>query len=272
MATISTGNLTALADNIAKSLVDLEAALITNVVGGSPSKATIQNGQNAGSNSLLSHVAGLADPDQEAALIDEAIADAAKVAATVDFSMNGFRRNYAEFLIALDRHVGGLNAFLVTNTLQVHPYFAACFNYIADLAPQLGLASAALTHVAVSRIFTPTEVILGSIAVTGAAAGTFSAGTALNTSLYGASQLYLKNTAGAPTTGTNTVFGITYTNAAGTSGQTTTQALSGALGAGAYLAVGAITGSAVSNITVNSNGANTDAIAVVVKPARTIAY
>jgi hypothetical protein len=272
MATISTANLTALADNIAKSLVDLEASLITNVAANAPTKATIQAGQTGGSNSLQARVAGLNDAQQEADLVDEALADAAKIAALVNFTMNGFHRNYAEFLVALDKHVGGLNAFLVSNSLQVHPYFATCFNYVADLAPQLGKSASALTHIAVSRIFTPTEVTLGSIAVTGAAAGNFSAGTALNTTLYGASQLYLKNTDVSPTTSTNAVFHITYTNAAGQAGQTTDQALSGALGAGAYLAVGSVTGSAVSVITVTSNGSNGDQIAVVVKPARTIAY
>jgi hypothetical protein len=272
MATISTGNLTAIADNISKSLLDLEAALITNVIANSPTKTTITNGAQAGSNSLLSRTAALNDTAQELALAGVAIQDAAKVAAAVNFTASGFYLNYAEYLIALDKHVAGLSAFLVTNVLLVGGEFAAAFNYVAANAVNLGLAGTAPTAILPANVFVNSDQILGSVAVTAAAAGTFSPGTALDLTKYGPAAMYLKNTAGAPTTGTATSFTVTYTNAAGTPAQTSTQALGGALGAGAYLAINSISGSAVSAITVNSGGVNGDAIAVVIKPARVITY
>lgn len=272
MAIISNANLTAIADNIGKSLLDTETALITNLGANAPTITTISNGANAASNSLLARVASLNDTQQESALVNQAIMDAANVVSQVTFTKNGLYLNYKDILVALDKHVGGLNAFLTTNSLQVTGEFAFAFNYIAANAALLGLATAPLTSIVPANVFVNADQILGSIAVTGVSAGTFSAGTALDTTKYASAQLYLKNTAGSPTGGTATSFTVTYTNAAGTTGQTATQALSGALAAGGYLAVAGAIGQAVSNIVVNSGGVAADAIAVVIKPARTITY
>src|SRR5260221_12735160 len=75
---------------------------------------------------------------------------------------------------SLETHTGGVNAFLVANTLLVHPEFAGAFNYFAPNASALGLRNAPVTSVATTQIFVAVEQTLASIAVTGAAAGTFS--------------------------------------------------------------------------------------------------
>lgn len=270
MATISTANLTALADSIAKSLVDAEAALITLPTSNAPTIATITAGQNGASNSLRARIAALNDVDQEADLAPAGKVAAANMASAIVLSASTFYQQYRSLLSALDSHVGGLNAFLAANSLQVHPEFAAAFNAFATNATALGFKAA--TAIDPTHIFVPAVQTLGSIAVTGAAAGTFSAGTPIDTTKYAPAQLYLKNTAGGATGGTATSFTVTYTNAAGTAGQTATQALSGALAAGATLAIGSVVGSAVSNIVVNSGGVAADAIAVIVQPLRTVAY
>lgn len=272
MSVINTTNFLLIADNVAKTLRDLETSLITNVGANAQTLSTIQNGQNAVSNSLLAHVAALGDAGQENALVPAAVATAALSANIPVFALSGLWANWKSLFLALDNHVSGVNAYLQTNTLQVDPYFSDAFNYVANNAAALGVASSNLTPIAIAHIFPKVEVSLGTISVTGASAGTFGAGTALDTTKYASQQLYLKNTSGSPTSGTATSFTITYTNASGTTGQTVTQALSGALAAGAYLAAGSAVGQAVSNIVVNSGGVNADALAVVVKPLRAVVY
>lgn len=272
MATISTGNFLALADNVGKSLVDLEANFITNAGANAPTISTITSGQNGGSNSLYARVAALNDIVQVRDLAGSAKVAADNVVAWMGISKNALYLQYVQFMNALETHTGGVAAFITTNTLLVHPEFAAAFNYFASNAVGLALRGSAPTAIPTTDIFVPTSQTLASIAVTGSAAGTFGAGTAIDLTKYAPLPLYLKNTGGSPTTGTATSFTITYTNAAGTPGQSATQALSGALSAGATLAISGATGSAVSNIVVNSGGANGDAIAVVVVPSRVVAY
>lgn len=269
MATISTANLTTIVDNIAKTMTDIKADYITGLAA---NVTTITNGQNAASNSLRAHVASLGDLDQEAALASSASAANSSLVPLLTISMNSYYPSLGSFFVALDKHVSGLNAFLTANSLQVHPEFAAAFNYIAQNAVSLGLAPAALTQIAAANIFINSNQTLASVAVTGAAAGTFSAGTPIDTTKYGPAALFLKNTAGSPTTGTATSFTVTYNNGTGNSAATATQALSGALAAGGVLAIAGASGISVSNIVVNSGGSAGDAIAVVVQPLRTVAY
>lgn len=389
MATISTANFLTLADNVGKSLVDLESAFQTNPTLNAPTVTTITNGQNAASSSLYARVAGLGDIVQERDLSAGAKTSADNVVAWLGIVKNTFYTQYVQFMNALETHTGGTSAFITGNSLFVHPEFASCFNYFAANATNLALRSGLPTTIPVANVFVPAAQTLGSIAVTGASAGTFSAGTAVNTALYAPGlQLYIKNTtvvatpSAAPTlgaatatvanpsalaggtytvgytfisaagetalsptatqtitagqyinvssialptgatgikfyasiavgntttgytgvtltaaaataigdlgaaslaapasntafiasAGTATSFTITYTNAAGTTGQTVTQALGSSLGASATLAAGSATGQAVSNIVVNSSGSNGDSFAVVVQPVRTVTY
>jgi hypothetical protein len=272
MAIISSSNLTTLVDNIAKSMTDLRTAFIANLGANAPTLTTITNGQNAASNSLRAHVASLNDLDQESALAAAASAANTALVSQLAISMNEFYPSFGSFMVALDKHVGGLNAFLVANSLQVNPEFASAFNYIAANAVLLGLAPAVLTQIAPANIFINLNQTLASVAVTGAAAGTFAAGTAIDTTKYGPAALFLKNTAGGATGGTATSFTVTFNNGIGNAAATATQALSGALAAGAVLAIAGASGISVSNIVVNSGGVAADAIAVVVQPLRTVSY
>src|SRR6185437_3140176 len=149
--------------------------------------------------------------------------------------------------------------------------FAAAFNYFAVNGVAMGLVNTTPTKLATTQVFVPTAQNLATISVTGTAAGTFGAGTAVDLTKYAPLPLYLKNTAGSSTTGTATSFTVTYTGTNGNS-HTATQALSGALAAGATLAISGATGSAVSNIVVNSGGVNGDTLAVAVLPSRTVTY
>lgn len=269
---ITTTQFTNIADDLAKIIVDMETAFITNPGTNAPTNTTINNGAAASSNSLLARFNALSTGDKAGQMGFQIARMVNAPQALTALAKTQIYAYFAPYLEALDYDIGGVYSFINTNSLVVHPEFAAAFNWMSANGRTLGLRPYPVQVIQPSQIFTSVEVVLGSIAVTGATTGTFTAGTALDLTKYGPAQLYLKNTAGSGTTGTATVFGITYTNAAGQTGQTTTQALSGSLGAGATLAVSTITGSAVSNITVNSSGSTGDAIAVTIEPTRTIAY
>lgn len=271
MGTISTGQLTPLVDNLARVLLDSEAALISGPGTNAPTVATILTGlSGAGPASLAARVAALGDISEIVALGPATQALGVNFAGLLTVSKNLLYLQTGTLMVALDRHVGGLNAFLAANSLQVHPEFAAAFNYIAANAASLGLTVGVLTAITPAVIFPASESTLASVSVTGVTAGTFTGGTALNLAQVAPQPLWLKNTAGAPTTGTATTFSVTYVNASGNS-VSGTPALSGALAAGAYLATGLV-GSAVSAISVTANGANGDALALVVKPLRVVGY
>lgn len=269
---ITTTQFLNIADNIAKTLSDIETDFIADPAANAPTVTTITNGQTAVSNSLQARFAALSAGDQAGVAGTALSKTLTDVVTYLTVPTAGIYSLYAPFLLGLDQDLGDLAQFVSTNTLQVHPEFAACFNYIAQNAQRLFGAKYTPTPILPGFVFPSASQTLASIAVTGATTGTFSAGTALDLTKYAPQQLYLKNTAGAPTTGTATSFTVTYTNTAGQTGQTATQALSGALAAGATLAVAGASGSAVSNITVGPGGANGDAIAVVVLPLRTVAY
>lgn len=223
MATISTANFLAIADNIAKSLVDLESAFISNITSNTPTAATITAGQTGGANSLQARVAGLNDVVQERDLAGSAYTDASNVVSYLTVSKNALYALYKEFMNALEIHTGGVNSFLTTNTLLVHPEFAAAFNYFAPNASALGLRNAPATSIVAANIFVAAQQSLASIAVTGAAAGTFSAGTAINLSNNAPLPLFIKNTttlanpASAPTLAAVTGTGVNASSlAAGT--------------------------------------------------------
>lgn len=265
MATISTTNFLALADNIAKTCMDMESAFITNPGANAPTIATV----TAGITNLQTRVAGLNDIAQESALSTQTLTSTTSAIAFLTFSANTFYNLYAQLMNALEAHVSGVSSFISTNTLMVHPEFAAAFNYYATNAATLGLSNKSVTKVPTSVIFVPAEVTLGTIAEIGAAAGTFTVGSTVDTTKYSAGQaLYVKNTgAGALTAGASIT--ITYkdvNNATQTANYTST-----ALAAGATAAL-SVNGQAVTNIVVNSGGTNGNQIAVVAEPTRTIAY
>jgi hypothetical protein len=267
---ISTTNFLGISDNIARTLLDLKTAFITNPTLNAPTSATIANGQNAASNSLEARIAALGSIIQEAALANPGIAAATGIIGYMDVTPANFYAIYASLMLALDNLVVGVNNFLTLNSLQVHPEFANAFNYAASNAVSLGLALSPLTTISPTNIFVPASQTLASIAVTGVTTGSLTAGTPINTSLYAPEQLYITNILGSSSTGTATNFTITYTNAAGTTA-IVSQALSGSLPAGANIAVTGAIGSAVSAISITS-GAAGDQFGIIVLPLRTVTY
>jgi hypothetical protein len=269
---ITTGQFLAIADNITKTILDMESDFITNPGANSPTVATITAGQNAVSNSLAARIGALSAPDQAAQAGQKWNRAANKVINYLTVPALNIYLLYSDLFFALDADLNDLAQFVAINSLQIHSEFAKAFNYVAANGVSLGISLYTPTPILPGSVFPPVAQNLATIAVTGAAAGTFSAGTALDLTKYAPQQLYLKNTAGVPTVGTVTSFTVTYTNAAGVGGSTATQVLSGALAAGATLAVAGAVGSAVSNIVVNSGGVAADAIAVAVIPLRTVTY
>jgi hypothetical protein len=176
-----------------------------------------------------------------------------------------------DYLKALDTDIGGLANFLRANSLTVHPEFAAAFNAAAVDGKSVGLAKVRFAGITPDMIFIATEQSLADLSVTGATAGTFNAGTDLDTTLYAPAKIWIKNLLGGSSTGTATSFTITYktvTGAVAAAGAPV--AISGAQTTGAYTDSG-LTGVAVTAVAITS-GANTDHWGFVIKPARTIAY
>jgi hypothetical protein len=214
-------------------------------------------------------VAGLNDIAQESALSADTLTATNSATSYLTFSPNTFYNLFTAFMWGLEQHVAGVNAFIATNTLTVHPEFAKAFNYFASNASTLGITNKVVTTVALSHIFVPTEQTLGSIAITGASAGTFTPGTAVNTALYGPGQaLYVKNTGGSAWTAGG-ILSISYHDSANTAQTVPYTTTTVAAGATVSLSV---FGQSVTNITVTSGGTSGNDVAVVAEPTRTIAY
>src|SRR5260221_949972 len=241
---ITTAQSLNIADNIAKTLLDIETDFITNPGGTSPTVAAITSGQTAASNSLAAKIAALSAPDQAAQTGQRWVKTANKIIGYLTVPVNTLYLLYADLFYALDTDLPGVADFCVNNSLQVHAEFAAAFNYVAANGFFLGLNNYFPTPIQPGNIFPRVAQNLATIAVTGAAAGTVAAGTALDLTKYAPEQLYIKNTAGVPSVGTATSFTITFSDNTGNTAASATQALGGALAAGAFLAVGTKIGSA----------------------------
>jgi hypothetical protein len=272
---ITSNQFQAIADNIAKICVDLEASYIT---GTASADTTVNSGVNAASSSLFAHFAALSTTDQAGQIGRTWEKVSANVSNFTGVANSNIYALLAPYLEALESDMlaydnGGIAHFLEANSLLVHPEFANAFNYMVNSGRSLGLLPSPTPAILPSSVMLAAEQVLASIAVTGAAAGTFAAGTALDLTKYaGPLQLSIKNTNGGASGGTATSFTITYNNGAGNSAATVTQVLSGALASGAKIVAGAALGISVSAITVNSGGVAADNFAIVVEPARTISY
>lgn len=188
---ITTTQFLAIADNIAKALVDLESAFIT---GTATTDAAVNSGMTSASNSLFARYAALSTTDQ-AGQIGRNYQKAITAVTNYDNVLkNSLYSLFKEYLEALDYDLGGMAYYIKAGNLVVHPEFAAAFNWVAQSGRTLGLRTAPMPTIQPSNVLVPAEQLLGSIAVTGAAAGTFAAGTALTVGVYGPQQIYIKNT------------------------------------------------------------------------------
>lgn len=152
MATISTANFLIETKRIAK-IIDL---FNTAIGDGDDANTPSKGGANA-----LAAIAALGDNDQLTALLPSAVivADALKQA-------NYYGALYP-WLLKLDAHVGGINDYLNDNSLHIH------FN-----------CKTAYPVIQVRHIFPPVTDF-GSMAVSGAGAGTWTGQDSVDTSLYG---------------------------------------------------------------------------------------
>lgn len=227
-------------------------------------------------NSLTKRIAGLTDFAQQVALETAAVKSVGNVAMYITAlqQMNNMYANYFNICDALDNHVGGLNAFLTTNVIGVNEWFASAFNYYAANATGAGLRGPATapTAIAAANVFADAAYLLGTIAVSGASAGTYTQGVQLP-SVLGSPALYIWKT-DAGSASADTVFNVSYINASGSvASQAVTLTGSFATGITNAIAVGSITGSMVTNITVTSSGTSSEHYAVgVAAGARAAAY
>lgn len=125
MATISAVNTSALMSSIAKHITDLQT-----LVGGSQSAIT------AGEATTLGKVAALGDASQEYALMagyQQALSANEPNFLTLLSSANAIYDLFAPAIIALERATGGLQAFLVANTIKAPTAYANAHNRCASI-------------------------------------------------------------------------------------------------------------------------------------------
>lgn len=255
---LTTVQVTALADSIAKGVDDFNTNYIT---GTASARTSINNGVGGtGASATLGRVlayASVPDLPDELAMLPKANSTAANVAAYMAgvSTLTSIYQQYLPLLDALDTAVGGLNAYLTTNTLVVNAFFANAFNYYCTNAIGLGYRTSATapTPIATANFF-PYAIVDDIWDITTSGATTFSVnivGANASTSVAGGgvAQIYIYKVNVNP--GTTGSLVITYTNAAGASANVTypysTLAGSGSLASGTL--VTGLVGSAITAIT-----------------------
>jgi hypothetical protein len=258
---LSNSQILALSDSIAQAISDFNTNFIT---GTATPTSTINAGVGGqGASATVGRVlvyAGTPDLTDELALLTPVNTVANQVAAYLAGirGLNPFLIQYFPLLNAMDTLLGGLNAYLVAQGIQVNAFFAAAFNLFSSMAVSQGLRSPANIPVALAiSTYFPYAAIDTMWGFTASGATTFSAnavGANPNTSGSGGGigQFYIYKVNSSNAAG-GAAFTITYTNAAGVGAQVTystvsgTPAASGSLAAG-YAVSGAI-GSAITAVT-----------------------
>jgi hypothetical protein len=257
---LTTAQVTALADSIAKGVDDFNTNFIT---GTASARTSINNGVGGtGASATLGRVlayASVPDLPDELAMLPKANTTAANVAAYMAgvSTLTSIYQQYLPLLDSLDTAVGGLNAYLTTNTLVVNAFFANAFNYYCTNAIGLGFRTSATapTPIAAANFF-PYAIVDDIWDITCSGATTFSVdavGTNASTSVSGGgvAPIYIYKV-----NATNAVGGaaivISYTNAAGATAQVTYNTVSGTPSGTGSLAAGfsiGATGSAITAVT-----------------------
>lgn len=259
--TLTTTQVTAIADSIAKGILDYNTNMITGLSGAA---TTINAGvSGTGASATVGRVlayAGVPDLTDELTLLSPVNKVATNVAAYISSirSLNGFYQQYFPLLDALDSALSGLNAFLTTNALTVNAMFANAFNLYVTQASLLGYRTAANlpTAIAVANYF-PYAAVDTMWGFTCSGATTFSAnavGTNASTSVAGGGvgQIYIYKNNAVNAVGGAT-FTVTYTNASGNPANATYSTTSGVpLASGSLSAGYAVTGAVGSAITAVS--------------------
>lgn len=252
-------------DNLAQMLLDVRTAFETNPGAIAPTLTTIQ----AGATNLATRVAGLNDLEQVAALSLPASTLPDIITKVTGYHAIPYYLQFGAFLVELDTYCKGLSAALLQQQLQVHPEFAAMFNFIAQYASAYHLTSLPLTKISPQSVFVETETSLGSATYTSATTATFSGTAGLDTTTYGDSPLALKNTGSGPLP-SGFSFRLTYTTWDG-SAYTTLYALPASLAVNGEAALN-LMGVKCTGFDPDTDGATGDAIEIVAKPLRTMGY
>src|SRR5260221_13068830 len=121
---ITTGQFLNIADNVAKTLLDIETDFITNPGGTSPTVAAITSGQTAASNSLAAKIAALSAPDQAAQTGQRWVKTANKIIGYLTVPVNTLYFHYANLSYAVDTDLPGFASFCCMNSVQGPPMLA----------------------------------------------------------------------------------------------------------------------------------------------------
>lgn len=177
MSTLSIANFKILADKIAKMY---ETARLRFA-----SEANSTACLNYGADNIQTAVMGYTDPEQTDAFIQASIDLVAATENNRIYSASGV----SNFLKRLNAHVGGIDAFLTTNTARVHPYFARVCDQvgISISAANIFPPDKSVTEPADDALMNIIDysVIASSVAITGATTLTFVSGTAISTTYFG---------------------------------------------------------------------------------------
>ena len=255
MATISAANVTAITDSVARHITDLAALVGSNT-------AIV-----AGQATTLGKIAALNDASQLYALIDgfQGAVNAESALLANLASYNAILDSMAPAVIAMEKATGGLQAFLVANTIQVAPAYADAHNRAAVTRGSV----IALTAVGV---FGKAIANMGSITLSGAGAGAFT-DNAAQAAGYGNAPLSIfnnKGSAGGAATATYTVTYSAWVAGVLTTGLTASAVMPASSANLAAVSL-AVSGVDITAITV-AGGTAADVVGVSASLVRTPAY
>jgi hypothetical protein len=263
---LTTTQVTAFCDSVAKVLADYNTAFVTNTGTNSPTATTITNGiSGTGSTATLGRCLNWLDAASEESVLTK-MQNTANSFVSYIGSIRAMTIPYQQFysvLDAFDSLLSGLNAYLTTNSLQVNAYFAAAFNAYVSASVAGGYRQTAPAAIATANYF-PYAAIDDMWDITCSGATTFStnqAGTNASSSVSGGgvAQFYIYKVNATNASGGAT-FTITYTGTDGASHQATYSTTSGTPTASGSLAAGyAISGAIGSAITAVTGAGMTSA-------------
>jgi hypothetical protein len=252
-------------DNIARTLLDLESAYITNFDTSTPNFRTILLGQGDSSNSLTSRIAALGDIQQIFALAHTSIDTANQIASVLSVSPNSFYMHYGPLLYALEQNTNGVASYLAASNMQVHVEFAKAFNFVANHFATLNFG--VIRPIPPTSVFVPTSTSLASFTASGATSGTTSILGTIDPTLYAPAPLYITVSLGIGSRIGNISLQVYYTDNAGNPYVITyTQ-----IPANGKLALG-VTGSLITNLILTAGGISGDTYLITGEPLRIPSY
>ncbi len=172
--------LLAITDSIAKIITDFNAAFITNTGSNAPTATTITNGiSGTGTTNTLGRVLNWLDAPSEENVLQK-MQNASNSFVSYVGSIRSLAPVYQQFyavMDALDNLLGGLNAYLTAQSIQVNAYFAAAFNAYVAASVAGAYRQVAPLQIAASNFF-PYAAVDDIWDATASGATTFSTNTA----------------------------------------------------------------------------------------------